>query len=100
MASLREKITSVVARAFPWTWRLAVLALPWQTRWFQEGPRIAGYPWEEGRISIYASQLLMLLVVVAHEFLRSKDEGSHKEKKQEYLPFLLNMLFISIYKFI
>ncbi len=99
MASLREKITSVVARAFPWTWRLAVLALPWQTRWFQEGPRIAGYPWEEGRISIYASQLLMLLVVVAHEFLRSKDEGSHKEKKQEYLPFLLiaGYFFVSVF---
>ncbi len=100
MASLRERMTGVVTRVFPWTWRLAILALPWQTRWFQEGPQIAGYPWEEGRISIYASQLLMLLVVLVHAFLRRSEHRTPvAEKRRNYLPFLLiaGYFFVSVF---
>lgn len=39
---------------------LTLLALPWQTRWFQEGPSLGEFPWEQGRISIYASWIFML----------------------------------------
>lgn len=97
MASLRDRITSITTRVFPWVWRLAVLVLPWQTRWFQEGPQIVGYPWEEGRISIYASQLLMLAVVLAHAFLRrSNSESSIAHKKQRRLLLLLIAVFFFI----
>ncbi len=97
MASLRDRVRAVVTRAFSWAWRLAVFALPWQTRWFQEGPQIAGYPWEEGRISIYASQLLMLVVVAAHEFLRSTEKRTMPvEKKQRHAPFLLIATFFLV----
>ncbi len=43
-----------------WLWRLAILSLPWQTRIFVEGPSLAGYPWEQGRISLYLSMGLMV----------------------------------------
>ncbi len=100
MASLRDRITSVVTRAFPWAWRLAVVTLPWQTRWFQEGPQIAGYPWEEGRISIYASQLLMVFVVLAHLFLRCTEKRTILvEKRQGYisLVFIVGYFLVSIF---
>lgn len=42
-----------------WLWRLSILSLPWQTRIFVEGPSLAGYPWEQGRMSIYASMCFM-----------------------------------------
>lgn len=44
-------------------WRLSLIALPWQTRVFTEA-LIDGKPWEQGRISLYGSMLLMLTVVV------------------------------------
>ncbi len=76
MASLRERGEQWLQQLFPWAWRLAVLALPWQTRLFWEGPTIAGYPWEQGRISIYASWIVMLLVVLMDGALRGREKKS------------------------
>lgn len=42
---------------------LLMLALPWQTRWFSDAGLVAGYPWEQGRISVYASWLVLLAFV-------------------------------------
>ena len=42
---------------------LLMLVLPWQTRWFSDAGLLAGYPWEQGRISIYASWLILLAYV-------------------------------------
>jgi O-antigen ligase len=44
-------------------WRLAMLALPWQTRWFWDA-NLAGWPWEQGRLSFYISWFLILAVVL------------------------------------
>lgn len=40
-----------------------MLVLPWQTRWFSDAGLLAGYPWEQGRLSIYASWLILLTYV-------------------------------------
>lgn len=42
---------------------LLMLALPWQTRWFSDAGLVAGYPWEQGRISVYVSWLILLAFV-------------------------------------
>jgi hypothetical protein len=76
MASLRERSEQWLQLLFPWAWRLAVLALPWQTRLFWEGPTIAGYPWEQGRISIYASWIVMLLAVFIDWALQAREKKS------------------------
>lgn len=76
MASLRERGEQWLQQLFPWAWRLAVLALPWQTRLFWEGPAIAGYPWEQGRISIYASWIVMLLAVLIDWALQAREKKS------------------------
>lgn len=47
-----------------WSWKIAVLALPWQTRWFHEGIPLNGFPWENGRLSFYASWIPLLIVVI------------------------------------
>lgn len=52
---------------------MSILLLPWQTRWFQEGASIAGLPWEQGRLSVYGSQLFMLLTILLG-FLVSRAE--------------------------
>jgi len=51
-------------------WRLAVLSLPWQTRWFWDA-ELVGWPWEQGRISIYVSWFFIFLVAYSG-FRRSK----------------------------
>lgn len=48
-----------------WVWRLSVLVLPWQTRWFHEGLSLGGYPWEQSRLSVYGVWVMMILVVIA-----------------------------------
>jgi O-antigen ligase len=50
-------------KAFEVAWRLAILSLPWQTRLFFDAS-LAGWPWEQGRISIYLSWLPLLVVVI------------------------------------
>ncbi len=57
MPSLRNLLTD-------WSWRVAVLALPWQTRWFQEGVFLNGFPWENGRLSFYVSWVPLLVFTV------------------------------------
>lgn len=53
-------------------WRLAILALPWQTRWFWDA-QIGGWPWEQGRISLYVSWLPLLLSIILGFFQTKKD---------------------------
>jgi hypothetical protein len=47
-----------------WSWRLAILALPWQTRWFAEGPALGGLPWEQGRWAFYLSYIPLGITVL------------------------------------
>ncbi len=56
---------------FSWTWRLAILALPFQTRWFSDAS-LAGWPWEQGRWSVYASWILIVLAVVIRHVIPAK----------------------------
>lgn len=44
---------------FEIAWRLAVLVLPWQTRWFSDAA-LGGWPWEQGRWSVYVSWVLLV----------------------------------------
>ena len=44
---------------FELLWRLSILTLPFQTRWFHDAS-LAGWPWEQGRWSVYVSWGLML----------------------------------------
>lgn len=50
-------------RLFGISWRLALLTLPWQTRWFHDAS-LAGWPWEQGRWSVYASMILIVATIV------------------------------------
>jgi len=50
-------------RAFELAWRLAILTLPWQTRLFWDA-NLAGWPWEQGRASIYVSWLPLLVTII------------------------------------
>lgn len=50
-------------RIFDLLWRLAILAPPWQTRWFADAT-LTGWPWEQGRISMYVSWILLAVTIV------------------------------------
>jgi hypothetical protein len=57
-------------------WRLAILTLPWQTRWFHDAS-LAGWPWEQGRWSVYASWVFLIATVVSGwPYLRSQLRSS------------------------
>lgn len=58
-------------------WRLAILSLPWQMRWFGDAS-LAGWPWEQGRASVYVSWFVMLAAIVL-SFMRQRPSLSKKE---------------------
>lgn len=41
-----------------------ILLLPWQTRYFVPGASLGGYPWEQGRWSLYVSMLGIVLAAI------------------------------------
>lgn len=81
MESLLNRLRGFAVRLFPILWRLAILALPWQTRWFHESQAIAGYPWEEGRVSVYASWIVIGLTIIC-------SLATERNEKPEWLRFL------------
>ncbi|MDD5725823.1 MAG: O-antigen ligase family protein [Patescibacteria group bacterium] len=50
-------------KAYEIVWRLAILTLPWQTRWFVDA-QLVGWPWEQGRISIYIAWLPLVATII------------------------------------
>ncbi len=50
-------------KAYEIAWRLAILTLPWQTRWFVDA-QLVGWPWEQGRISIYIAWLPLIATII------------------------------------
>lgn len=60
-------------KLFRLVWPLAVLALPWQTRYFLPGPSVAGWPWEQGRLSFYVSWVLVLATIVLGSFVKRRE---------------------------
>lgn len=67
-----------------WIWRIAILSLPWQTRWLLEGPSVQGFPWEGGRMSFYASWIpimaCVILAMVRSGVFRSWPRRTHLSK--------------------
>jgi O-antigen ligase len=59
-------------KIFEAAWRLSILALPWQTRFFWDA-QIVGWPWEQGRVSIYLSWIPMLVAILFGFFQAKKD---------------------------
>lgn len=61
---MRDDISDMTA-SFPilhpsfWLPRLALLALPWQIRWFSD-TALAGWSWEQGRVSVYVSWAVLI----------------------------------------
>ncbi len=62
-----------------WSWKIAILALPWQTRWFQEGPLVGGLPWEQGRLSVYLAWLPVIITI----FIACGDFKQNPEDRDE-----------------
>lgn len=59
-------------RAFEIVWRVTMFVLPWQMRWFRDA-QLAGWPWEQGRLSVYASWFFICATLWI---------GSHVVKRQ------------------
>lgn len=101
MESLRRWIKFLLQDV---SWHLAILLLPWQIRWFSEGPMVNGYPWEQGRISIYASWIPMLATMAATLILfpsrseaKSKDGLWNKKRSWLLLTGLILLLIPSVF---
>ncbi|MEK7655206.1 MAG: O-antigen ligase family protein [Patescibacteria group bacterium] len=58
------RMTNALTRTlFSIFWRLAILSLPWQTRWFADAS-LAGWPWEQGRLSFYVSWIIIVAATI------------------------------------
>ncbi|MFA5130113.1 MAG: O-antigen ligase family protein [Patescibacteria group bacterium] len=51
----------IISKLYSVLWPLAILILPWQTRWIFAQGSIGSYPWEQGTLCVYASWILLLL---------------------------------------
>jgi O-antigen ligase len=45
-------------------WRLAIILLPWQTRWIFQEETIAGFHWESATVSVYVTWIVLLLTAI------------------------------------
>lgn len=48
---------------FQFFWMASLLLFPWQTRWFRDAS-LLGWPWEQGRLSVYASWIFLVMTVL------------------------------------
>ena len=71
---------------------LFVFLLPWQTRWIWHEGYLAAGNWEYGSFSLYASEIILLILLILNLFLRSNI--SYKENKNIWI-FVAGLLFIS-----
>lgn len=63
-----------------WSWKIALLALPWQTRWFSASEFMpGGMPWEQGRFSLYAAWIPMAVTI----FIACADFKQHPDERDE-----------------
>ena len=76
---------------FTWLWRVALLLLPWQIRWFV-GVELVGWPWEQGALSVYASLIPLIGTVLwAHFVCGPKQDflnARHLKIEWMFFPFL------------
>ncbi|MDF1497335.1 MAG: O-antigen ligase family protein [Patescibacteria group bacterium] len=53
---------------FGFIWRLTILLLPLQTRWFSNST-LAGWPFEQGRLSFYISWIPLIITIILSFFV-------------------------------
>ena len=51
-------------RLFSILWPVAILVLPWQTRWIVSQASLSNFPWEQGTVSVYATWFVILAVII------------------------------------
>lgn len=74
-------------RIFGVLWRLTLFLLPWQMRWFHDAA-LGGWPWEQGRWSVYATMVLMVATIlfgIDRKFLK---------KPRSFMPLVIGAAFI------
>jgi len=60
--------SKILRSSFEFFWRVSIIALPWQTRWFSDAS-LGGYPFEQGRVSFYVSWIPLIITIVIGLFL-------------------------------
>ncbi len=70
-------------RLFSILWRLAMLALPWQTRWIFSVPNINGFPWEQGTAAVYVSWIVIVATILMGMVMTSAERSSRPRARPE-----------------
>jgi len=76
-----------------WTTYIFLFLLPWQTRWIVSRATLAGVPWEQGTISVYAIEILfwaiLILGVIENRLSGGRLVWSGRDRFLRVLPILL-----------
>jgi len=67
-----------------WLW---IFFLPWQTRWIISDPMLEGSPWEYGRISLYAGDIIFAVMVICSAIVWFKQREKIQIHKWQFLIF-------------
>lgn len=70
--------------------------LPWQTRWIIQQGEINNASWEYGTISLYAIDLVSLLLLIVFLFLYHKKKPERKISKPTHRLFLIFSIYLLI----
>jgi O-antigen ligase len=95
---MRQRLTKILE----WGIYLWIFLLPWQTRWIIQEGILNRESWEYGTVSLYAVDVLLILLVIVRLFTTEDKEKalSFRNHKLSIWPFALGILvvsFLSIY---
>ncbi len=85
-----------------WMLYVFVFLLPWQTRWILADPQINGQVWEYGRISLYAFDVIFIILLICFLLVKSRKlkVESFKNKKIQIIYYILFIVFIIVNIFV
>lgn len=86
-----------LSKAFSILWRLAMLALPWQTVFLFRTGTLNGFDWAQGTVGLYISQILLLLTILAGAWLFTDawKQLYAKAVRQKYALIAVGVLIVS-----
>lgn len=85
-----------------WLLYVFVFLLPWQIRWIIVDPQINGQVWEYGRISLYAFDVVFIILLICFLLVKSRKlkVENFKNEKIRIIYYILFVVFIVVNVFV
>ena len=78
---------------------ILLLILPWQTRWIFQSIKIADQTWEYGQLGLYASMILLIILLALYFANKAKNTSCHPRVDGEgvLVLFILYLIILAFF---